>query len=52
MGRKALFSLRSPSSESTTYEESRSFKDNDRSYKHKIVIIIKIILMIKITIAI
>ena len=59
MGRKALFSLWSPSRESnkkyilcTSYEESHSYKDNDHSDKCKIVIIIKIILVTIITIAI
>ena len=36
----------------TTYEESRSYKDNDRSDKCKIVTIIKKILVAIITIAI
>ena len=36
----------------TTYEESRSYNDNDRSDKCKIVIILKITLVTMMTIAI
>ena len=58
MGRKALFSLWSPSRETNKkylvllMEGGCGYKDNDNSDKSKIVITIKIIIVTRITIAI